>query len=232
MKNKPSKFEAFSSAFNSNKRPISSTQNPNYSLSTLNPEFTPSETKSMSSTGISCLIQKSLETLLKKENFLKSADLTRISQKEKKLEFSKISNQIRMGNKSAEYKEIAFNTVQPSEYEKFKSTFQTNITNNKGHFLYTESPFTRDKQNKLIKKITKENMNWSTKDQYNNLLKKRINNNGKATIIKELKDKSMGIIAEALERKCAKEKNEDYKKEIERNMDEMIELNEVISQEK
>ena len=75
-------------------------------------------------------------------------------------------------------------------------------------------------------------MNWDAKNEYKGLLRKRINNNGKISIIKELKEKSMIILTEALNRKCLKEDIETYKLEIQKNMTLMLEENDKILMEK
>lgn len=189
------------------------------------------ENKSLSTSNISCIIQKNLENLLRHENFFKSPDLTRISYKEKRSEFAKASQKIRLINKSAEYQEIPFN-LPGSEYDKFRINFHNNITNKKGFFLYTQNPLSRKSQQDLIEKVQKESMNWNPNKAFKNLMKKKIHNNGKISIINELKSKSLSILNEALERKCAKEEIEDYKLEITKKIDEMIELNETLTKEK
>jgi len=224
MKKKSKKFDSLSLMLN--KKPQEALKSSINSNSSINPDF---ETKSMTTTGISCLIQKSLENLLKKENFFKSPDLTRISTKDRNLEFERISNKIRLSNKSAEYHELPFHN---DEYEKFKAKYQTNIANNKGFFLYSQNPMSRKTQSQVIEKVAIENMNWDAKNEYKGLLRKRINNNGKISIIKELKEKSMIILTEALNRKCLKEDIETYKLEIQKNMTLMLEENDKILMEK
>ena len=189
------------------------------------------DTRSMTGPNISCLIQKSLESLLKRENFFKSPDLTRISQQERNRELILTSAKIRLSNKSAEYHEIPFFNPNP-EYEKFKTKYQKNITSNKGFFLYTQNPTSRKSQSELIGKVTNENMNWDAKSQYKQLLKKRINNNGKVTIVHELKEKSMNILKEALEMKVQKGDLQEYKTEVEKKLKEMTEQVEKVMQEK
>ena len=225
----PAKFDRLSI-----KKPQSANAN-THSHSSISPDLSHLETKSMSTTGISCLIQKSLENLLKKENFFKSPDLTRISNKEKNEEFAQKSMRIRLANKSAEYQEIPFHTSpQVSDYEKYNSRYQTNIINTKGYFLYTQNPLSRKGQIELIEKVRNENMNWEAKAQYSTLLNKphKIHKNGKITIIKELKDRSMAILNDAMNRKCQKEEFDEYKSVISKNIFEMEEINEKLTSQK
>lgn len=216
-----SKFQSLST--NLNERPRTAGQNP---------EETRISQRNLCE--ISCLVQKSLENLLRRENFFKSPDLTRISHREKSQQMAQTSIKLRVSNKSAEYHEFSAEkdakiASLPKTYAKFKENFESSVQNGAGFFVYMRNVKER---HAFLRKIQRNAGKTGVCLENCNKIAKKIHNNGKISILRELKDKSLGILEETLGFQREKRENEEYKREIARNLQEMCEINEKLQGEK
>lgn len=191
---------------------------------------------SKKTTDISCLIQKSLEHLLKKENYVKNPNLSNMNFRIEKPKSAKSSN-IKMGNLSAEYDEILFHK---SDYAKFKENYNMQTLTKNGFFLYSDNEKNKIEYKKIMERIENKSLNWKAEKNFKKLMNvqdniekaERINKNQKVKMISEIKQKSYSVLDESLKRQNREEIINQAKKQIEINSQEVNELAEKLNKEK
>lgn len=202
--------------------------------------FSNLDNSSSKQTEISCVIQKSLEHLIKKERFLKNSNTSKTFISDKKTEKRSIprlrSSLIKISNKSAEYENV-LPVAQPmdGEYHKFKQDFAGSVLSRNGFFLYSEK---NRKEHKNI--FNKVHENISSIKSSRTFRRKNVNKdnpsansgNGKLKIINDIRERSIAFIDEAISKSNFENAIKVAKNQIEVCIQETREISEKLQFEK
>lgn len=162
--------------------------------------FSHLDNPSAKKTEISCVIQKSLEHLIKKEKFLKNPIY---QDKKEKDNIPRLrSSLIHISNNSAEYENLLpIAPPKEGDYHKFKQDFSGSVLSRNGFFLYSEKNKIEHKNifNKIQENISSIKSSRSFRRNYiNKDNPSQTNNNGKLKIINDIRERSMAFIDEAI----------------------------------